>query len=480
MSRETEPLLQKPEDIYRERLRESGISLSLITFCLCTGSFLASADGSIVTTIFTEIGSEFKSSSALQPLYSKLSDMYGRKTILIVVNTFFFVGSAACGAAQNMVQLAIARVIAGIGGGGLMCMASVVIHDLVPVRERGKYQSYVNMTQTIGTAMGAPLGGMINDMIGWRTCFYINLPPGLFALYIYYKRLPNYNDRTKGSLLEQIDILGACILFVANACFVLGMSSGGNTREWNDPWVVTILAVAATAYITFITYQLRWSRCPMLAPKMGILGYNTSSAGLWTMPRTIAIALGCWCVGRYIGVTGRYKNYLIAVMVLIIFSNLGMVLWTPTREIASKMTCMLVDGFGNGGIVVGTMVALVADISHEDTASATSMIFLFRSTGLVTGSATSAAIVQASFKSILEKTITGPDAKSIIDFVRSSINEVNTLDPEIQRSINSVLCTVADPSAPGAGAGFGPRMTYTVAASPNTEAAILEIPKRGA
>ena len=85
-------------------------------------------------------------------LDSKLSDMFGRKTILIVVNTLFFVGSTACGAAQNMVQLAIARIIAGLGGGGLMCMASVVIHDLVPMRERGKYQSYVNMTMTVSDA----------------------------------------------------------------------------------------------------------------------------------------------------------------------------------------------------------------------------------------------------------------------------------------------------------------------------------------
>ena len=83
------------------------------------------------------------------------------------------------------------------------------------------------------------------------------------------------------------------------------------------------------------------------------------------MPRTIAVATGCWCVGRYITMTGRYKSYLIVSTILVMLSNFCMVLWTPTGEIAPKLACMLLDGFGNGGIVVGTMVALVADISHE-------------------------------------------------------------------------------------------------------------------
>ncbi|KAI8139000.1 major facilitator superfamily domain-containing protein [Fennellomyces sp. T-0311] len=485
MAQETDPLLHKPEDVYRDRLKESGIGLGLITICLCTGSFLAAADSSIVYTIFTEIGTEFKSSnltawiftsyllssSALQPLYAKLSDVFGRKTILIVVNTFFFVGSAACGAAQNMVQLSIARAIAGLGGGGLMCMASVVIHDLVPMRQRGKYQSYVNMTQTIGTAVGAPLGGFINDLVGWRSCFYLNIPPCMFALYIYYYRLPNYNNLTKGALLDQIDVVGASILFVANTCFVVATSSGGNTRDWDDPWVVTTLAISATAFIVFFTYELTWAKCPLMAPKMvknrnvlgscasnfflwgttmataylipqffmGILGYSTSSAGLWVMPRTVAVALGCWCVGRYIGATGRYKRYLMTVMGFDMLATFGMILWTPTNGVVSKFICMLVEGFGMGSVIVGTMVALVADIPHEDTASATSMIFLFRSTGFVCGSSICAAIVQASFKSILEKTISGPDAQKIIDFVRTSVSEIRTLDPEIQRVVIDAL-----------------------------------------
>ncbi|KAI9492104.1 major facilitator superfamily domain-containing protein [Zychaea mexicana] len=486
MSLETQPLLLKPDEVYRDRLKEGGISLGLLTFCLCTGSILAAADNSIVYTIFTEIGTEFKSSnltawiltsyllssSALQPLYAKLSDVFGRKTILLVVNMFFFIGSAACGASQNILQLSIARAIAGLGGGGLMCMASVVIHDLVPMRQRGKYQSYVNMTQTIGGAVGAPLGGWINDTVGWRTCFYLNLPPCLFALYIYSRRLPNYNNLTKGRLVDQIDAMGAAILLVANSCFVLGTSSGGNTRKWSDPWVVTVLGISVTAYLVFFINEFTWARNPLMSCKMaknrnvlgscasnfflwgtvtainyvlpqflmGILGYSTSSTGFWVMPRTIAIATGCWCVGKYIGTTGRYKNYLVITMMLDILAVFGMILWKPTTDdLLFKLMCMLMEGFAMGSVAVGTMVSLVADIDHEDTASATSMIFLFRSTGLVTGGSIAAAIVQGSFKSLLEQTIHGPDAKQIIDFVRGSIADIGKLNPEIQRIVIDAL-----------------------------------------
>ncbi|KAI7856859.1 major facilitator superfamily domain-containing protein [Circinella umbellata] len=447
---------------------------------LCTGSFLAAADATIVNTIFTEIGSEFKSSnltawiftsyllssSALQPLYAKLSDVFGRRNILIVANLFFFIGSTACGAAQNMLQLSIARAIAGLGGGGLMCLASVIIHDLVPTRQRGKYQSYVNMTQTVGAAIGAFLGGFISDTFGWRACFYVNLLPGIFSLWVYYRRLPNYNTLTKGKLLEQLDVHGAAILLVANSCFVIATSSGGNTREWSDPYIVALLSSSVIAFALFFIYELTCAKNPLMSPKMlknrnvlgscasnfflwgtsmsvgyllpqffmGILGYSPSSAGLWTVPRTIAVASGCWCVGKYIGTTGRYKKYLMIVMLFDTCACFGMIWWASTNnDLAFKFVCLLVEGFAMGSVIVGTMVSLVSDIDHEDTSSATSMIFLFRSTGLVCGSSISAAIVQASFKALLEKNIEGPDAAQTIDFIRSSISEIWKLSPEIQQ-----------------------------------------------
>lgn len=478
------------EYIIKHRLGD--VSLPMITFCLCLSSFLAALDTSIVTTIFNEIGTEFKSSnlsvwimtsymlstSALQPLYGKLSDIFGRKSTLVTILCFFLVGSWLCGLAGSMWQMSIARAVAGLGGGGIMTMASVVMHDLIPMRSRGKYQSYVNMAQTIGTTIGAPLGGIVNDYIGWRYCFYLNLPPCIFILYIYIYKLQNYNlaqgvkptDDIKEKL-HRIDFVGAGLLLSANLSFVTGASLGGNTHEWNDPLIVTLLSSAAFFFVSFGIFEFNWAKNPLisrtliknrnvvavclsnfflcsstmafiyLVPQyfMGVLGYNPSAAGLWVLPRTAMVALGCWSAGRYLGVTGRYKNFLVSVLVLHVLAAFGTFSWTDSTSISFRLLCMNVEGFCFGVVLVATMVALVADISHIDMASATSMIFLCRSTGWLSGSTITAAILQASFKKNLTKTITGPQAAEIIEFVRTSITKIHILAPEIQLIVVSSL-----------------------------------------
>ncbi|ORY98954.1 major facilitator superfamily domain-containing protein [Syncephalastrum racemosum] len=411
---------------------EEHISLALITFCSNLSSW-----------IFT---SYLLSSSAVQPLYAKLSDVFGRKSTLVCVISFFFVGSWLCALARSMLQLALARAIAGLGGGGLMCMASVVIHDLVPIRKRGQYQSYVNMGMTVGTAIGAPLGGLLATWFGWRSCFYINLPPCALVLYVYTQRLPNYNKLVKQNLpRRKIDVLGACLLCIANTSFVTGTSLGGNTREWSDPLIIGMLTSAAIFFSSFVIYELNWAADPILSPRMiknrnvlgacasnfwlwgsmmalsylipqffmGVRGYNASSTGLWVFPRTVVNAFGCWFVGRHIRVTGRYKHYMLSVTFITMLAVLGIAtLWVPYSDRTPfALLCMMVEGFGVGTVIVGSMVALVADVAHEDVGSATSMIFLFRSTGFVCGSTISGAIVQVSLKSLLMERIQGPEAK---------------------------------------------------------------------
>jgi MFS family permease len=169
------------------------------------------------------------------------------------------------------------------------------------------------------------------------------------------------------------------------------------------------------------------------------LGYNASSAGLWVLPRTALVTLGCWAAGRYLGATGRYRNFLVGVIALQVSAALGTYTWTDTTPIYFRLLCMNVEGFCFGTVLVATMVALVADIDHGDTASATSMIFLCRSIGWLSGSTITAAILQLNFKKNLNKTITGPEAAEIIEFVRTSITKIRTLAPEVQVVVISSL-----------------------------------------
>ncbi|KAI8068057.1 major facilitator superfamily domain-containing protein [Gongronella butleri] len=477
------PIPISQHDEYKENLGR--VSLTLLTFCLCTGAFLAALDSSIVSTIFNVIGTEFESSnlavwvitsyllssSALQPTYAKLSTIFGRKSTLVFILTCFLVGSTACGAANSMVQLGIARAIAGIGGGGLMAMSSIVIHDLVPMQKRGQYQSYVNMAQTIGTTVGAPLGGIINDMFGWRHCFYLNIPPCLFILYVYIWRLNNYNLAVGehwlanlGSKLRIIDYWGILYLFIGNSTFVVATSFGGNTREWSDPLIVTLLVVSPIFFCLFGLHELRWAKYPMvsrtliknrniiavclnnfflcnstmtigfLVPQffMGVLGYPTSSAGLWVMPRSIMVAIGCWIAGFYLKKRARYYRFTVAIMVSQLLAAIVIFRWRPDSALAVKLMSMNVEGFAFGSLFVITMVALVADIEQKDAAPATSMIFLSRSSGWLSGGTISAAILQATLKKNLIRDITGPEADEIIGFVRSSITKIRTLSPDLQ------------------------------------------------
>ncbi|CAO3634827.1 unnamed protein product [Cunninghamella echinulata] len=463
------------------------ISLSLLTFCLCVGSFLASLDTSIVATIFNFIGTEFESSnlsvwvitsyllssSALQPMYAKLSDIFGRKTILVYILSFFLVGSFACGAANSLIVLGIARGISGLGGGGLFALSSILIHDLVPMKKRGQYQSYINMSQTLGTTIGAPLGGLITDFFGWRHCFYLNIPPCLFILYIYVYRLKDYNltkenehyGKNLKAKLKVIDYWGALLLFIANVSFVIAASSGGNTRPWSDPLIITLLILSPTFFILFGMYEMKWAEHPLVSRKLiknrncvavclnnfflcnstmtliyvipqyfiGVLGYAPSYAGLWVGPRACMVAIGCLMAGRYLAWKGKYYRYVIILMVLNVLSNILTYFWqSKSTPLWFYVTTMNIEGYTFGAVFVVTMVALVADIEQKDNAAATSMIFLCRSSGWLLGGAISAGILQAKLKENLIENIKGPEANDIIEFVRTSITKVRTLSPEIQ------------------------------------------------
>lgn len=162
------------------------------------------------------------------------------------------------------------------------------------------------------------------------------------------------------------------------------------------------------------------------------MGYNASSAGMWVLPRTAMVAFGCWLSGKYLGLKGRYKNFLVSILVLQILAAVSTFSWQIDTWIGFRVLCMNVEGFCFGVVLVATMVALVADIAHSEVASATSMIFLCRSTGWLTGSTITAAILQSSFKNNLLRSITGPEAAEIIEFVRTSITQLRTLAPEIQ------------------------------------------------
>lgn len=271
---------------------------------------------------------------------------------------------------------------------------------------------------------------------------------------------------------EKIDFIGAAFLLSANITFVTGTSWGGNTREWSDPVIIGLLAFSATMFVSFFTFEFNFAKNPLISrtlvknrntiavclnnfflcqstmafnfliPQyfMGVLGYSPASAGLWTLPRAISVAIGCFVAGRYLGLKGVYKKFVVTCMTLHVLTTLGFITWSETTSVWWNLVCMNVEGFIFGAVFVATMVALVADIPHSEVASATSMIFLCRSTGWLSGSTITAAIMQSDFRIELYKRMpTGPETAEIIEFVRTSITKVRTLAPEVQTVVFSSL-----------------------------------------
>jgi MFS family permease len=317
----------------------------------------------------------------------------------------FFVGSILCGVAPNLNFLIVARVIAGtkdlnafgyypviqlidvlaigIGGGGLNTMSSVITSDLVTLRERGVYQGYANTAFACGGTLGAPLGGWITERLGWRYCFYINIPVLLIALYLT-KPLQNYNLQTDddGSYhikekLKKVDYGGAITLVTAITCIILATSYGGNALPWSHPLIIAGLVGFVVMIVAFIGVESFWASLPVLPMRLmtmrnpaicsfcNFFSISSSKAGFWVSARVIGVSLGSISAGRYMSRTGRLKPYLVTSYFLLTVAMAGITSWTATTPAWIQIGAMLLDGFSAGGGLTSSLVAMLSSVESD-------------------------------------------------------------------------------------------------------------------
>src|SRR5437016_4639187 len=193
------------------------------------------------------------------PLYGKFGDLYGRKIVLQVAIAVFLVGSALCGIAQDMVQLIVFRAIEGIGGGGLIVITISVIGDLIPPRERGRYQGFFGAVFGTATIVGPLVGGFLVDHLSWRWIFYINLPTGILALAVIAAVLPSRSARRR----HAIDYTGALLLTTTLSAAILFTGLGGTAFPWDAPIMPALGAVAAAPTLASVAIERR-AREPIL------------------------------------------------------------------------------------------------------------------------------------------------------------------------------------------------------------------------
>ncbi|HVN62051.1 MAG TPA: MFS transporter, partial [Gaiellaceae bacterium] len=245
----------------------SGHRLRLIFAALMLVSLIGSLDQTIVSTALPTIVGDLGglsrlswvvtayllASTVVAPLYGKLGDLYGRKRILEVAIVIFLTGSALCGVAQTMTELIAFRALQGLGGGGLMVISMAVVGDLVPARERGRYQGLFGAAFGVSTVAGPLLGGFFVDNLSWRWIFYVNLPLGAVALAVISSVFRSEHVAQRA----RVDYLGAAVLTAGLSGIVLFASLGGNTYAWSAPPMLIMIAGGAALLAAFPFVEAR-------------------------------------------------------------------------------------------------------------------------------------------------------------------------------------------------------------------------------
>jgi EmrB/QacA subfamily drug resistance transporter len=401
---------------------------------LMMGMFLAALDQTVVSTAIRTIADDLDgfslqawattafliTSTISTPLYGKLSDIYGRKQFFLFAIAIFIIGSALCGLSRSMYELAAFRAIQGIGAGGLFSMALAIIGDIVPPRQRARYQGYFLAVFGTSSVLGPVLGGLfagadsILGVSGWRWIFYINVPIGLAALVVVQRVLQIPHTRTD----HRIDWPGAVALIIGLVP-LLTVAEQGRTWGWASGRSLVCYAIGAVGLILFYLAERAYQDDALLPLRlfrgrtfaiasisstiigMGMFGailvlplylqivkgYTPTLAGLATIPLVAGIMAGSVISGQAISRTGRYRIFPIigtALMVvgLLLFSLIG-----ADTPLWQTSLIMPIVGLGLGGNMQPIILATQNAVSPREIGVATSSVTFFRQMGGTLGTA---------------------------------------------------------------------------------------------
>ncbi|KAL4784568.1 major facilitator superfamily-domain-containing protein [Aspergillus varians] len=464
---------------------QSGLSLRYILPAISVGVFLSAADQTIIVASYGKIGSDlnalnltswiatsyFLTLTSFQPLYGKLSDIFGRKSCLLFAYAVFGIGCLFCGLAQNIYQLIAARIFQGIGGGGMTTVVSILLSDIIPLRDRGVWQGVINIIYATGSGIGAPLGGVLSDYIGWRWAFIAQFPLCIIAFLavLIVLDLPPPEDSHWKTKLRRIDFPGAIVLIGAVLGLLVGFDRGSNV-SWTMPLTIASLSVSAFLFVLFVVVEIYYATEPFAPGHIifdrsfvaaygcnffsfagwlsglfylplyfqAVEGVSATGAGVRLLPCIFTGVAGSLFAGFVMKWTGKYYWLTVVGYTLL---TLGLALiFLFSGAVADNLVLIIIgtiaSSFGNGIGVTTTLISLISNATPEDQAVVTACSYLFRSLGSVIGLSLSSTVVQQVLRSRLRYALRdSKDIDRIVDGVRQSLDFIRTLDPVVAKTV---------------------------------------------
>jgi EmrB/QacA subfamily drug resistance transporter len=417
-------------------------------------TLLAALDQTIVATALPGIVADLRAfedlswivtaylvaSTVTVPIYGKLGDIHGRRRMFVVAISIFLLGSLLCAISQNVGQLVGARVVQGLGAGGLLPLAQTAIADLFSPRERGRYQGLIGAMWAIAAIAGPLLGGTLTDAASWRWIFWLNLPLGAIALIVVTKTMRVHHERRE----HRVDVAGAIALSIAVVCVLLACSWGGSRYAWNSPEVLAAGTCGVLAFVAFlriarrvpepllplalfrgqvftvsslasITFGALMFAVTIYVPVFvqGAQGRSATASGFALIPLLLTWTFMSFVCGQLISRTGRYRAFPIVGSAIVIVGVVLLSLLDADSSALQVAIAVAAIGAGMGTMVQTYIIATQNSVATSVVGTATAALQFFRSMGGSLAIAVLGAVLAARLSA--ELTAALGDAASRID-----------------------------------------------------------------